>query len=54
MREKINILYDKNLKSLKIKSLIVNKLKKYPIKKRNISIVIGGDGFMLQTLKKKT
>ena len=33
MREKIKILYDKNLKSLKIKSLIVNKLKKYPIKK---------------------
>ncbi len=52
MRERIKILYDKNLKSLKIKSFIVNKLKKYPIKKRNISIVIGGDGFMLQTLKK--
>ena len=50
--KKIQIISDKNKKSLKIKSLIINKFKKVKIKKTNIVIVIGGDGFMLQTLKK--
>ena len=46
------IISDKNLKSLRIKRQINNILKKKPINKPNIIIVIGGDGFMLQTLKK--
>ena len=49
---KIQIISDKNLKSLKIKKSLVNILKKSKPKKTNIIIVIGGDGFMLQTLKK--
>jgi len=49
---KIQIISDKNLKSLKIKKSLINVLKKSKPKKTNIIIVIGGDGFMLQTLKK--
>ena len=52
MVEKIQIISDKNLKSLKIKSSLLKIIKKRIIKKSDISIVIGGDGFMLQTLKK--
>ena len=50
--KKIKIISDKNQKSLKIKYSILELLKKNEIKKSNLSIVIGGDGFMLQTLKK--
>ena len=50
--KKIKIISDKNLKSLKIKSNLVRILNNSFIKKSNISVVIGGDGFMLQTLKK--
>ena len=48
----IQIISDKNKKSLKIKSILLRILKKNEVKKSNIIIVIGGDGFMLQTLKK--
>ena len=47
---KIQIISDNNNKSLKIKSLIRRKLNK--IKFKNLIIVIGGDGFMLKTLKR--
>jgi NAD+ kinase len=46
------IISDKNKKSLKIKSFIIKKIKFYNEVKSNLIIVIGGDGFMLQTLKK--
>ena len=46
------IISDTNLKSLKIKKLITKILNKEKINKSNVVIVIGGDGFMLQTLKK--
>ena len=46
----IQIISDNNKKSLRIKSLIKKKLSK--TKFRNLNIVIGGDGFMLKTLKK--
>ena len=46
------IISDTNLKSLKIKKKIIKLLSREKIKKPNIVIVIGGDGFMLQTLKK--
>jgi len=42
----------KNETSLKIKSALTKILKKNNFKYPNLSIVIGGDGFMLQTLKK--
>jgi NAD+ kinase len=46
------IISDTNSKSLKIKKQILKIFKKDKIIKPNIIIVIGGDGFMLQTLKK--
>ena len=49
---KVHIISDKNQRSLKIKSFIQKKIKESEIKRSNITIVIGGDGFMLQTLKK--
>jgi len=49
---KPQIISDKNLKSLNIKKKIQKILKKKFLNKTNIVIVIGGDGFMLQTLKK--
>ena len=47
----IKIISDKNKKSKQIKSILEKKLKR-KIKDSKIVIVIGGDGFMLQTLKK--
>ena len=49
---KLQIISDKNLKSSKLKNLLMKKIKFNKIKKENLIIVIGGDGFMLQTLKK--
>ena len=49
---KLKIISDKNSKSNKIKNDLKKILKKDPIKRKNIVIVIGGDGFMLETLKK--
>ena len=46
------IISDKNSRSLKLKKQIIKILNKEIIKKPNITIVIGGDGFMLKTLKK--
>ena len=47
----VNIIADNNLKSKKIKNKIQKKIKKIKINKKNVTIVIGGDGFMLKTLK---
>ena len=49
---KVQIISDKNPKSFKIKTLLQKIIKKDGVKKSNFTIVIGGDGFMLQTLKK--
>ena len=46
------IISDKNKKSLLIKKIISNILKSNLIDKPNLVLVIGGDGFMLKTLKK--
>ena len=46
------IISDKNKKSLYIKKKVNKILSKQKLKKSNVVIVIGGDGFMLQTLKK--
>ena len=45
------IISDKNSKSQKIKSFLLKKLKNNKLKS-NLLVVIGGDGFMLKTLKK--
>ena len=47
---KPQIISDTNKKSLRIKFFIKKKLSK--IKLKNVNIVIGGDGFMLKTLKR--
>ena len=49
---KIQIISDKNKNSQRIRSSLIKNLDKSKIKKSNVTIVIGGDGFMLQTLKK--
>ena len=46
------IISDTNRKSLRIKKYLIKKIKNNLIKRSNLVIVIGGDGFMLQTLKK--
>ena len=42
----------KNLEDFKIKNLLIKQLQTSKFKKDNLIVVIGGDGFMLQTLKK--
>ena len=50
--KKISIISDKNKTSKKIKFFLQKKIKYYLPKNSNLIIVIGGDGFMLKTLKK--
>ncbi len=50
--KKIQIISDKNSKSQKIKNLLIKIFNKFKPLKSNIIIVVGGDGFMLKTLKK--
>ena len=49
---KPSIFFDKNNISKNIKKSIEKKMKFFSVKKSNLIIVIGGDGFMLQTMKK--
>ena len=49
---KPQIIFDKNVKSLKIKNILIKKIDNHHFKQSNLVIVIGGDGFMLETLKK--
>ena len=46
------IISDTNTKSLKIKKILIRIIKAKNINRQNLIIVIGGDGFMLKTLKK--
>tara|TARA_B100000965_G_scaffold403524_1_gene431793 strand:- start:1182 stop:1946 length:765 start_codon:yes stop_codon:yes gene_type:complete len=46
------IISDINKKSLKIKKILIRYLRNNKINRSNLVIVVGGDGFMLQTLKK--
>ena len=52
MKDKIYLIFDKTKNSLKIKNFLIKKIKTTTLKKSNIIIVLGGDGFMLQTLKR--
>ena len=49
---KPQIISDKNKKSLNIKKLLIKKIDGHKFNRNNLIIVIGGDGFMLETLKK--
>ena len=46
------IISDSNARSLKIKRILIKKINQNSLNYTNLVIVIGGDGFMLQTLKK--
>ena len=48
---KPHIIFDKNKLSLKIKNFLYKNIKNYSLLKCNLIIVIGGDGFMLESLK---
>jgi len=52
MNIKISLISDKTKSSIKIKSFLQKRFKFSSLVKSKIIIVIGGDGFMLQTLKK--
>ena len=49
---KPKIISDINIKSLRIKKFISKNIKKSKPLKKNLIIVIGGDGFMLKTIKR--
>ena len=46
------IISDTNIKSLRIKNFILKNIKKSKKLDKNLIIVIGGDGFMLKTIKR--
>jgi len=52
MKDKFFLVFDKTSSSLKIRYFLKNKIEITTLKKSNIIIVLGGDGFMLETLKK--
>jgi len=50
--KKYHFVFDKTEKSKKFKKIIKTKHKSVPIKKSDLIVVAGGDGFMLRTIKK--
>ena len=52
MKVKAHIFADKTKNALKIKSFIEKKIQSISLTKSKLIVVIGGDGFMLHTLKK--
>jgi len=52
MKVKAHIVFDKTKNSRKIKSSLEKKIQSISLAKSKLIVVIGGDGFMLQTLKK--
>ena len=52
MNPSIYLVSDFTKNALKMKSSIIKKIQPVPLKNSDIIIVLGGDGFMLQTLKK--
>jgi len=49
---KFHFIFDKTLKSQKVKKIIKKKYKDFPPNKANNFIIAGGDGFMLKCIKK--
>jgi len=52
LADKIHIVFDKTKNSLKVKKLIEKKIRISSLSSAKLIIVLGGDGFMLETLKK--
>ena len=49
---KYHFVFDNLKKNIKIKKILLKKYRNYPPNLCNVIIVLGGDGFMLQSLKK--
>ena len=52
MKKNFYLVFDKTKNSLKIRNILKKKIQTVSLKKSDIIVVLGGDGFMLQTLKK--
>ena len=50
--KKIHFIIDKTNKNKKLKNIFLSKYKNHTPKSSNVLVVLGGDGFMLKTLKK--
>ena len=49
---KCHFIFDKQKKNIEVRKIFLNKYRNYPLHLSNVIVVLGGDGFMLQTLKK--
>ena len=49
---KYHFIFDKNKKNDKLKNFFLTRYYNYTCRSSNVIVVVGGDGFMLQTLKK--
>ena len=49
---KFHFVFDKTNNNKSLKNIFLRKYNNYPVKSADVIIVLGGDGFMLQTLKK--
>jgi len=49
---KYHFIFDKNKKNDKLKNFFLTRYKNYTCRSSNVIVVLGGDGLMLQTLKK--
>ena len=49
---KFHFAIDKTNKNKKLEKMFLSKYKNYLPQKSNVIVVLGGDGFMLKTLKK--
>ena len=52
MKINTHIISDKTSNSKRIKNILLKKIKNFPLLKSKLIVVIGGDGFMLQAMKK--
>ena len=50
--KKFSFVFDKSNKARYLKKIILKKYKNFSIKKSDVIVVAGGDGFMLKTIKK--
>ena len=50
--KKFSFVFDKSKKARYLKKIILKKYKNFSIKKSDVIVVAGGDGFMLKTIKK--
>ena len=49
---KCHFIFDKQKKNIEVRKIFLNKYRNYPLRLSNVIVVLGGDGFMLHTLKK--